>query len=265
MCRWEIFKWRERGLTLIGHVSDRFSDPFSRFSNHLSDRYEVLSGAISFCRRAALTIRWRRDATYRQCTGKRLSRASWSRFNKEWDVGFGRQYACWSGDDRRCAGNQMQILPLFGTTLISGGFQKRGFGGCSPAPKNRNENEGTWECCPVPKTGTRVHANVPWYQKTEQRFLPAPLQKLAGDFFLIFGRESWREFCGEFCGDILWPTLKKIRENFGAFFGRKFVPRKKYFVQTSFCTTAALTKVHSPKPAFYETALLSPLDFKPAP
>ena len=34
--------------------------------------------------------------------------------------------------------------------------------------------------------------------------------------------------------------LKKIGENFGAFFMRKFVPRKKYFVPTSFCRRATL-------------------------
>ena len=33
-CRWELFKRRERGLNFFGHVSDRFSDPFSRVSNH---------------------------------------------------------------------------------------------------------------------------------------------------------------------------------------------------------------------------------------
>ena len=43
---------RERGLQIFGHVSDRFSDPFSRFSNHFSDRSKTFSGAISFCRHA---------------------------------------------------------------------------------------------------------------------------------------------------------------------------------------------------------------------
>ena len=34
---------------------------------------------------------------------------------------------------------------------------------------------------------------------------------------------------------------KKSGENFGAFFVRKFVSRKKYFVLTSFCRRATLT------------------------
>ena len=29
-----LFERRERGLIFFGHVSDRFSDPFSRFSNN---------------------------------------------------------------------------------------------------------------------------------------------------------------------------------------------------------------------------------------
>ena len=36
-----------------------------------------------------------------------------------------------------------------------GGFQKRGFGGCSP----------------VPKEGTRVHSDVPRYQRKERRYI----------------------------------------------------------------------------------------------
>ena len=53
-----------------------------------------------------------------------------------------------------------------------GGFQKSGFGGCSPAPKSgtrvpsdvpryQNQNEGTCGCSPVPKTGTRAHSPKP--------------------------------------------------------------------------------------------------------
>ena len=38
----------------MGHVSDRFSDPFSRFSNRFSYRFKKFSGAVSFCRHAAL-------------------------------------------------------------------------------------------------------------------------------------------------------------------------------------------------------------------
>ena len=42
-----------------------------------------------------------------------------------------------------------------GFANLKGGFQKGGFGGCSP----------------VPKTGTRVHSDVPRYQKTERRYI----------------------------------------------------------------------------------------------
>ena len=55
-CRWEIFKRQERGLDLFGRVSDRFPDPFSRFWKHFSYWFENYWEAISFCRRAALTL-----------------------------------------------------------------------------------------------------------------------------------------------------------------------------------------------------------------
>ena len=44
--------------------------------------------------------------------------------------------------------------------------------------------------------------------------------------------------------DFFWPTeqrLKKFGENFGAFFIRRFVARKKSFVQNSLCRRATLT------------------------
>ena len=43
------FKRRESG-----HVSDRLSDPVSRYSNHIWYRFNNFSGAISVWRRAAL-------------------------------------------------------------------------------------------------------------------------------------------------------------------------------------------------------------------
>ena len=39
---------------MFKRVSDRFSDRFSRFSNRYSDRFKSFSGAVSFCRHAAL-------------------------------------------------------------------------------------------------------------------------------------------------------------------------------------------------------------------
>ena len=38
----------------FGRFSDRFSGPFSRFSNRFSCQIKTFSGAVSFCRRAAL-------------------------------------------------------------------------------------------------------------------------------------------------------------------------------------------------------------------
>ena len=55
-CRWNIFKRPERGYKFFKRVSDHFSDPFSRFSNRFSYRFKSFSGAVSFCRHAALTI-----------------------------------------------------------------------------------------------------------------------------------------------------------------------------------------------------------------
>ena len=44
------FKQQERGLNLVGHVSDRFSDHSSHFSNPSSYQIKHFSGAISLCR-----------------------------------------------------------------------------------------------------------------------------------------------------------------------------------------------------------------------
>ena len=52
--RWNIFKRPERGYKFFKRVSDRFSDPFSRFSNRFLYRFKSFSGAVSFCTRAAL-------------------------------------------------------------------------------------------------------------------------------------------------------------------------------------------------------------------
>ena len=45
-----------RGLKFFGRVSDRFSGPFSRVSNRFSCQIKNFSGAVSFCRRAALML-----------------------------------------------------------------------------------------------------------------------------------------------------------------------------------------------------------------
>ena len=57
---------------------------------------------------------------------------------------------------------------------------------------------------------------------------------------VIFFRFWGGTFCGYFAGIFLTNKTKAqtLRGNFGAFFVRNFVPRKKSFVQTSFCRTA---------------------------
>ena len=49
-------------------------------------------------------------------------------------------------------------LPCVGGSQ-NGGFQTR----CT-----KNRNEGTFGCSPVPKTGTRVHSDVPLYRQPER-------------------------------------------------------------------------------------------------
>ena len=60
-CQWNNFKRPERGLKLFSHVSDRFSDLFSRCSNHFRVSF-LFFGAISVCRRAALRKKQVRQA-----------------------------------------------------------------------------------------------------------------------------------------------------------------------------------------------------------
>ena len=68
--------------------------------------------------------------------------------------------------------------------------------------------------------------------------------------------------------DFFGPTkqrLENFRGNFGAFFVREFVPRKKSFVPTSFCRHATLTKSdskvtkNSPKSDFVSLVIFEPL------
>ena len=62
--------------------------------------------------------------------------------------------------------------------------------------------------------------------------LPARLQKLVGEFPLIFHREFVGKFGGNFAGFLRTHKIKAqtFRENFGAFFVRKFVAQNKDFV-----------------------------------
>ena len=72
--------------------------------------------------------------------------------------------------------------------------------------------------------------------------------------FFWFFVGKFGKFNGKFGGnfrDFFWPTeqrLKNFGENFGAFFVRKFVARKKSSVQNSLCRRAALTFSFLKKP-----------------
>ena len=58
--------------------------------------------------------------------------------------------------------------------FAKGWFPKGGFGGCSPVPKTGTRVHS--DVPPVPKTGTRVHSNVPRYQnRTEGTFAKTTL------------------------------------------------------------------------------------------
>ena len=54
------------GLKIFGNVSDRFSDPLSRFSNRFSYRFKRFLGAVSFCRCAALAAQCEIPPPYRK-------------------------------------------------------------------------------------------------------------------------------------------------------------------------------------------------------
>ena len=64
--------------------------------------------------------------------------------------------------------------------IAMGGFQKGGFGRCSPAGKN--QNEGTFGCSPAPKTGTGIHSDVPRHQKPERVYIFAKTILLRNPF-----------------------------------------------------------------------------------
>ena len=82
-------------------------------------------GGNDICVATGMTVPCHRDVMHRRCTGKRLSDAMWSCFNKGWDVVFVWQSGCRSGSvERRCAGEQIRIPsfllpPLQLTRLLS--------------------------------------------------------------------------------------------------------------------------------------------------
>ena len=85
----EIFFSGLRGANnFFKRVSDRFSDPFSRFSNPFSYRFKSFSGAISFCRHAAIGTAMQRSAEALwvrnpQKVSKRSSQGSRPRVSKK--------------------------------------------------------------------------------------------------------------------------------------------------------------------------------------
>ena len=61
-----------------------------------------------------------------------------------------------------------------GLSLIFWGLAKGWFlkgWGCWMFPGTKNRNEGTFGCFSAPKTGMRVHADVPWYRKPERGYI----------------------------------------------------------------------------------------------
>ena len=66
--------------------------------------------------------------------------------------------------------------------------------------------------------------------------------KFGGNFAGFFRREIWREFSGIF-SDPQNRGSKKSGKTSEHFCARKFVPRKTYFVPTSFCRRATVTRL----------------------
>ena len=120
--------------------------------------------------------------------------------------------------------------------------KKQGFSSL-PSPRNpwkRTEN--------APKKARKITKQTKKTRKTKKAkiVLPALLQKLVGDFFFDFSQGNLENLVGNLqgiSGDFFWPTeqrLKHFGENSGAFFVRKFVARKKSFVQNPLCGRATL-------------------------
>ena len=88
-----IFKRPERGYKLFGRVSDPFPDSFLRFSNRSSYQFKSFSGAVSFCRHAALSLclgscegvlRFMgQEVTGRHCNAECKLSNGWSRSDRE--------------------------------------------------------------------------------------------------------------------------------------------------------------------------------------
>ena len=123
-----------------------------------------------------------------------------------------------------------------------GGFLKGGFGGCSWTPKNSTRVQKTKQQyqklergydkngTTVPKTGTRAHSPKPPFSVVDKK--------------VVFSRMVLADF----------PPERKPERGYIRMFPRNegtfaFSPG-----------TKTRTRVHSPKPPFYETALLSPSD-----
>ena len=60
--------------------------------------------------------------------------------------------------------------PFFGGSQ-KGGLQKDGLGGCSPVPKTGTRVHSDVPRHQKPETSTRVHADVPRYQKPERGYI----------------------------------------------------------------------------------------------
>ena len=99
----------------------------------------------------------------------------------------------------------------------------------------------------------RINSRESIRRKKTLFFSPVLLQKLVGDFF-DFSQGNLENLVGKFVGNFpgifsdpqnKGSKISGLRENFGAFFVRKFVARKKSFVQNSLCRRATLTYFHN--------------------
>ena len=130
-------------------------------------------------------------------------------------------------------------------------------------PPERKPERGYIRMFPGTKTGTRVRSDVPPKRKRS----PCASAEARRWFFFIFRRETWWEIWRVFCGFFLTHTIKaqKFREKFRSSFRTKIRSSKNIFRAKFTLHTCHLKKtgmrVRSPKPPFYETALLSPMEW----
>ena len=139
-------------------------------------------------------------------------------------------------------------------------------------PRNENQNEGTFGCSPGTKEGTRVRSHVPPERKPERGHVRQnhPFTKLPFYLPVIFARQlSLPKTCAFFhSNELLSPKVLDLDDCFSS--------ENPTMIRVTLVCGRALqagispdllrrptktgTRVLSPKPPFYETALLSPVN-----